>query len=81
MVELNGRWFYKAPKTKTIDLMSAFFDKAIDAPCDLTMKVFAPPADGVNVNDGSADWDVNYRAVLNEAPKMRIRYEVPGVVG
>ncbi|MBQ2954299.1 MAG: hypothetical protein IJE07_12280 [Clostridia bacterium] len=81
MVELNGKWFYKAPKTKTIDLMSAFFGKSIDAPCEMTLRVFAPPADGVNVNDGSVDWDVNYRAVLQEAPKMRIRYEVPGIVG
>ncbi|MBQ7850758.1 MAG: hypothetical protein IJ343_13620 [Clostridia bacterium] len=81
MVELNGKWFYKAPGTKTIDMMSAFFDKKIDAPCDMTMKIFAPPADGVNVNDGSVDWDINYRAVLEKAPEMRIRYEVPGIVG
>ena len=81
MVELNGKWFYKAPGTKTIDMMSAFFDKKIDAPCEMTMKIFAPPADGVNVNDGSVDWDINYRAVLEKAPEMRIRYEVPGIVG
>ncbi|MDD6049725.1 MAG: hypothetical protein PUC00_00395 [Clostridiales bacterium] len=80
MVEINGCWFYKAPGTKTIDLMSAFFDKPIDAPCTLTMKLFAPPADGLNVDDGSEDWAVNYRATLTEAPQMRIRYEVPGVV-
>lgn len=80
MVELNGRWFYKAPGTKTIDLMSAFFDKPIDAPCTLTMKLFAPPADGLNVDDGSADWAVNYRVPLNEGPELRIRYEVPGKV-
>ena len=81
MVELNGRWFYKAPGVKTIDMMSAFFDKPLDGPCTLTMKVFAPPADGLNVNDGSVDWDINYRTTLEEAPKMRIRYEAPGVVG
>ena len=81
MVELNGRWFYKAPGTKTIDLMSAFFDKPLDGPCTLTMKVFAPPVDGVNVNDGAVDWNINYRATLEEAPKMRIRYEPMGVVG
>ena len=81
MVELNGKWFYKAPGTKTIDMMSAFFDKKIDAPCTLTMKIFAPHADGVNVNDGRVDWDINYRAVLEKAPEMRIRYEVPGIVG
>ena len=81
MVELNGKWFYKAPGTKTIDMMSAFFDKPLDGPCTLTMKLFAPPADGLNVNDGSVDWDINYRAVLEKAPEMRIRYEVPGIVG
>ena len=81
MVEMNGKWFYMAPGTKTIDMMSAFFGKVIDAPCDMTMKIFAPPADGVNVNDGSVDWDINYRTVLNEAPKMRIRYEANGIVG
>ena len=24
MMEINGKWFYKSPKAKTIDLMSAF---------------------------------------------------------
>ena len=38
-------------------------------------------ADGVNVNDGSIDWDINYRAVLEKAPELRIRYQVPGIVG
>ena len=81
MVELNGRWFYKAPKTKTIDLMSAFFDKPLNGPCKLQMKIFAPPADGVNVDDGTPDWTRNYRTTLQEAPQMRIRFEVPGTVG
>ena len=27
MLELNGKWFYKSPKAKTIDLMGAFFEK------------------------------------------------------
>ncbi len=81
MVELNGRWFYKAPGVKTIDLMSAFFDKPLSGPCTLTMKLFAPPADGLNVDDGNADWAVNYRTVLEKAPEMRIRYEPVGTVG
>ena len=81
MVELHGKWFYKAPHVKTIDLMSAFFDAPLDTPADLTLNLFAPPADGVNVEDGHADWMTNYYATLQEAPKMRIRYEVPGVVG
>ena len=81
MVELNGRWFYKAPGTKTVDLMSAFFDKPLDGPKTLTLRLFAPPADGTNPDDGSEDYLTNYRATLNEPPKMRIRYEAPGVVG
>lgn len=81
MVELNGTWFYKAPGVKTIDMMSAFFNKPLSGPCTLTMKVFAPPADGVNVDDGNPDWTANYRTVLEKAPEMRIRYAVPGVVG
>ncbi len=80
MVELNGKWFYKAPGTKTIDLMGAFFLKPLTGPCTLTMKLFAPPADGVNVDDGSEDWAYNYRTTLNEAPQMRIRYEPVGLV-
>ncbi len=80
MVELNGRWFYKAPGTKTIDMMSAFFDKPLDGPTELTLRIFAPPADGVNVEDGHEDWLFNYRTTLMEAPVMRIRYEVPGIV-
>ena len=81
MAELNGRWFYKAPGTKTIDLMSAFFDRPLTGPAVLTLRLFAPPPEGVNVEDGHADWAENYRAVLQEAPALRIRYEVPGVVG
>ena len=61
-------------------MMSAFFQKPLSGPAVLTLRLFAPPADGVNVDDGSPDWLVNYRATLLEAPKMRIRYEAPGVV-
>ncbi len=81
MAELNGRWFYKAPKTKTIDMMSAFFDKHLDGECTLMLRIFAPPSEGVNIDDGSEDWAFNYRTTLEEEPKMRIRYEVPGIVG
>ena len=81
MVELNGKWFYKAPHVPTIDLMSAFFDKPLTSSKQLTLKLFAPPADGVNVDDGHEDWAYNYRTILEKAPEMRIRYEAPGVVG
>ena len=80
MVELNGRWFYKAPGVRTIDMMSAFFHKPLSGPATLTLRVFAPPADGLNVDDGNPDWLFNYRTVLEKAPEMRIRYEAPGQV-
>ena len=80
MLELNGKWFYKAPHVQTIDLMSAFFHKPLTGPQTLTLKLFAPPADGVNPQDGSEDWLYNYRVTLSEEPSLRIRYEVPGVV-
>lgn len=80
MLELNGRWFYKAPTTKTIDLMSAFFDKPLDGACELTLKIFATPADGINVDDGSDDWTVNYYAEMTKMPELRVRYEPVGVV-
>jgi hypothetical protein len=38
MVELNGKWFYKAPHVKTIDLMSAFFDKPLTGAETLQLK-------------------------------------------
>ena len=48
MLEINGKWFYKSPKAKTVDLMSAFFEKPLNDKCDLTLKIFAPPANGLN---------------------------------
>ncbi len=80
MVALNGRWFYKAPQVKTIDLMPAFFDKPLQGPTELALTLFAPPADGENVDDGHTDWQTNAYAVLEQPPKLRIRYEVPGAV-
>ncbi len=81
MVELNGKWFYKSPAVRTIDMMSAFFCKPLNGPAVLTMKIFAPPAEGLNKDDGQEDWLINYRTTLEKMPKMRIRYEVPGIVG
>ena len=71
MLELNGTWFYKAPKTKFVDLMPAFFENRLDGETDLTLKIFAPPASGENDVSGSVD---NY-SVISELPDIRIRYE------
>ena len=73
MLELNGKWFYKAPKTKTVDLMAAFFEKPLQGEGDLTLKIFAPPATGENdlsVKDGLYHCDT----VLHELPQIRIRF-------
>ena len=72
MLELNGRWFYKAPDTKYIDLMPAFYEKPIDGGCDMMLKIFAPPASGENdlsLEDGM----FNYYYVLERLPEIRIR--------
>lgn len=74
MIEFAGRWFYKSPEAKFIDLMPAFFDKKLDAPVDYTLKIFAPPASGEN--DLSVEGgDVNAYQTINALPKLRIRYE------
>ncbi|MCR5730324.1 MAG: hypothetical protein K6G20_08215 [Ruminococcus sp.] len=72
MIEFNGRWFYRAPDSKTIDLMPAFFEKPISGSCDLNINIFAPPASGEN--DLSAeDGLFNYYFTLEKLPKIRIR--------
>lgn len=81
MIEFGGKWFYKAPGVKTIDFMSLFFEKKLNGPAVLPMRIFATPADGVNPKTDKEDWAINYYAELEHAPEFRIRYEVPGRVG
>ena len=74
MCEINGKWFYKSPKAKTIDMMSAFFEKPLEGECDMTLKIFAPPASGENdlsVEDGL----MNSYTTIEKLPKIRIRFE------
>ena len=74
MMEINDTWFYKSPKAKTIDLMSAFFNKPLTEPCDLTLKIFAPPASGENdlsIEDGL----YNCYSTIEKLPKLRLRFE------
>lgn len=75
MMEMNGRWFYKAPETNTIDLMPAFFEKPLSGKETLSLRVFAPPATGENDPEQGADWVENYYCQITEMPKLRIRYE------
>ena len=74
MMEINGRWFYKAPGVKCIDFMSAFYKKKLTGPMDLTLKIFAPPATGENDPTQGEDWQTNYYYTLNSLPKIRIRF-------
>ena len=75
MMELNGRWFYKAPGTKTVDMMSAFFETPIEPGTEMTLKIFAPPATGENDPSQGDDWDINYYTTITKMPELRIRYE------
>jgi hypothetical protein len=75
IMELNGRWFYKSPKAKNIDFMSAFFYKPIEKPTDMTLKIFAPPASGENDPSQGEDWQKNYYYEAKKLPQIRIRFE------
>jgi hypothetical protein len=72
MIELNGRWFYKAPGTTFVDFMPAFFEKPIKGEAKIDMKIFAPPADGKNDPKQGKDWQTNYYATIPSLPKIRI---------
>lgn len=80
MIEFGGKWFYKAKGVKTIDFMSLFFEKKLDGPAVIPMRIFGTPADGVNPETDAQDWATNYYSELKSAPELRIRYEVPGRV-
>lgn len=72
MIEFNGRWFYKSPETKFVDLMPAFFEKRLSGAADITMKIFAPPATGEN-DISTEDGIYNYYYTIQKLPKLRIR--------
>ncbi len=73
--EFNGKWFYKKPGVKSIDLMPAFFEKPFKGPEEIVFKLFAPPADGMNDPSQGDDWEVNYYTQINRIPQFRLRYE------
>jgi hypothetical protein len=75
MMEINGRWFYKKPGVKSVDLGSAFFNNRLNGKKTLGFKLFAPPASGENDPGQGADWQINYCHTLNAMPEFRIRYE------
>ncbi len=84
MIEFGGWWFYKAPGTKCIDLMSYFFDKtnAVKKPATFKLRYFLPPSDGLNLpkngdpyESKDGDWLYNYYAELPALPEIRIEEE------
>lgn len=77
MIEVNGKWFYKAPTTKIVDLMSAFMDedaKPVKPGQSMDVRIFATPPAGENPKTKAKDWATNYRVVMQESPKLRVRY-------
>ncbi len=84
MLCVNNRWFYKAPGVRMIDAMPAFFGpdaKAVTPGEEISVLLFAPPADGVNPETGDEDWATNYRTTLSELPRFHIRYTSCADVG
>lgn len=75
MIEMNGKWFYKAPETNRIDVMAAFFENPVKEKTMLKLRIFAPPAGGENDSSQGEDWWNNYYCCMNKLPKLRIRYE------
>ena len=73
MIEINNRWFYKAPGTKFVDLMPAFYENRLSGACELTLKIFAPPVSGEN-DLSQPDGMFNYRYTLEKLPRLRVLY-------
>jgi hypothetical protein len=73
MIECCGKWFYKAPQTKFVDLMPAFFDGQIKDRQTLTIRLFAPPADGKNDLE-RPDGLMNSYTTVTELPQLRVAY-------
>ncbi len=75
MLEINGRWFYKAPGAAFVDLMPAFYGKKVPAGSKLELNIFAPPAEGVNSPENCEDWTTNYYYTIKNLPDVRLRFE------
>lgn len=75
MMEIHGKWFYKKPGVKTIDLMPAFYEKPLSGSRELKFKMFCPPATGENDPSQGEDWAINYYTEVKQLPRFRIRYE------
>lgn len=75
MIRINGKWFYKSPRAKVIDLMPAFYENHLDGAADLDIAVFAPPASGENDPTQGEGWDTDYYYTMEKLPSLRVEYE------
>ncbi|MDF2473870.1 MAG: hypothetical protein K0R21_1652, partial [Anaerocolumna sp.] len=50
-------------------------EKPLTGACDLTLKLFAPPASGENDPSQGEDWATNYYTALSKLPEFRLRFE------
>ena len=74
VMEIGGKWFYKAPGVTFVDFMPAFYGKHIDA-CKMQLNIFAPPASGENDPSQGDMWQTEYKYVLKSLPDIRLRFE------
>ena len=83
MMEFGGYWFYKAPGTKCVDLMSYFFEKPLTKAADMKLRFFCPPKDGLNhpyegtdpYSAADGEWMYNSYTTLPKLPEIRIEEE------
>ena len=74
MMCINDMWFYKAPGTKSVDFMPAFWKAPISEACEMELKIFAPPATGENDKSQGEDWMMNSYTSISKLPQLRIRF-------
>ena len=72
MLEINGEWFYKAPGTDTVDLMPYFWAHPAEKG-EYKVRLFAPPAEGVNPGADTAEGSMNCFTSLPALPDFRVR--------
>jgi len=81
LLDFGGWTFYKAPGVKCIDLMSWFFENKLSGPAKIKLRIFAPPADGLNhpgpklSEQKDGDWLYNNYTLLPGLPKLRLEYK------
>lgn len=80
MIELDGWWFYKAPGTKCVDLMSYFFEHKIQNALTLPLRFFAPPAEGTNPQNVDGTYSERCVTELSALPEVRLEFEPVKVI-